>query len=69
VKTFLIIATMGYMNVTGIERIEMVSINECAKLRTVLNTKIPNTIDYPLIQITCVTIKTPVPKPRPNRDE
>ena len=55
-KTFLIIATMGYMNVTGIERIEMVSINECAKLRTVLNTKIPNTIDYPLIQITCVTI-------------
>ena len=65
-KTFLIIATMGYMNVTGIERIEMVSINECAKLRDVLQLRIPNDIDHPLINLTCVNLRTPIPKIRPN---
>ena len=65
-KTFIIIATMGYLSVTDIERIEMVNINECAKLRDVLQFKIPKGINQPLINLTCVNLRTPVPKMRPN---
>ena len=65
-KTFLVIATIGYMNISGIERIEMVSLDECAKLRDVLQFKIPKGINQPLINLTCVNLRTPVPKMRPN---
>ena len=68
-KTFLVIATIGYMNISGIERIEMISLDECAKLREVLRLKIPTDIDHPLIRLTCVNLDIPLPKPRPKINE
>ena len=68
-KTFLVIATIGYMNISGIERIEMVSLDECVKLREVLRLKIPTDIDQPLIRLTCVNLDIPLPKPRPKINE
>ena len=68
-KTFLVIATIGYMNISGIERIEMVSLDECVKLREVLHSKIPHGINDPVHNLTCVNLSIPLPKPRPKINE